>query len=566
MTKLPAVKTSQLLPFSAKVVPLSAIANSLTNPRKHFDQAKLEELAASIAANGLLQPPGVRPQRAAGQVVPNEYVLVWGERRTKAARLAGLREIEVRIYDVDDQKAAELQLVENDEREDLTPLERAAGYKELQKKHGLSVEQIAERVQKSRSAVYEAISLLGLSSEAKRMLEEEEISPTIATMIAGLSPETHEAALEFALEGIDGKPCSSRVFREWIHEEFMLDLADAPFDIKDASLVPKAGACINCPKRTGANGGQMDLLAPKGRKSPDLCKDKPCFNGKVTAHRAQVLAKAERDGKPLLSAGESKKALSKAETTEYVRVDQWSKALAKTKLEPVLAVAPDGELVEVARKKDVRAALKEAGSALANSSALRVETGAPSPAENKEAREKEEAAAELRAKVASSAKRLVVAYIEKNGFETPFLRLAARTLMSGWGGAKVYEGRGFPSKYDERGSDFDKRFGKAKPNVLEGVLFEALFDSDHDYHQPPAKYSPLLIAAAEVIGIDLKKLEKEVADTEKLKASAEAQAGSDRLTAMLKDPHGKKAAESAPAVKKPAKKSTGGGANARSPR
>ena len=236
-------------PYTTQKIALDKISASPTNARKHFDDDELKALAASIAVQGLLQAPAVRPSRAGGVAIPGVFSLIWGERRTRAAKLAGLKEIEVRVYDVDEVKAAELGLVENDQRVDLTPLERAAGYQELHKNHGLSYDAIADQVKKSRSSVYETVGLLGLDAEVKKALTDEELSPSHATVIAGLPKELHEQALDYALHGPHGDgPLSLREFKDLIATEFMLDLAKASFDPKDATLVPKAGACITCPK------------------------------------------------------------------------------------------------------------------------------------------------------------------------------------------------------------------------------------------------------------------------------------------------------------------------------
>lgn len=353
MTKLPPI---QPLTFTMQKVALDAISANPANPRKHFDEAKLQELAASItAAGGILQAPGVRPLKVAGQTAPGKFVFIYGERRGRAAGLLKWKEIDVKVYDVDDVKAAELALIENLQREDLTPLERAAGYEDLHKKHGLSYDDIAAHDGVSRSAVYQTVALLSLSADAKKELADEDspFTASHAAELAALPKEFHEQALDTALGGPFGDgPLSLRDFKQWISEEFMLDLAKAPFDTKDATLVPKAGACTTCPKRTGY--GQMDLLA--GKKAVDLCKDKPCFGSKSDAH----LTRQAKAGKKVLSAEQAEEVFPQengdfiAHRAGYVRADAKEAGAKKTFGEQVapeqrvLAKVPgSGEIVEL---------------------------------------------------------------------------------------------------------------------------------------------------------------------------------------------------------------------------
>lgn len=124
-------------------------------PRKEFDQEALEELAASIAEHGVLQPILVRP-------VSGGYQIVAGERRWRAARLAGLVEIPAVIKEMTDQEVGQAALVENLQREDLNPVEEALGYHQLMEQFGMTQDQVAKKVSKSRPAVANAVRLLGL--------------------------------------------------------------------------------------------------------------------------------------------------------------------------------------------------------------------------------------------------------------------------------------------------------------------------------------------------------------------------------------------------------------------
>ena len=142
------------------VLPLEAIRANPDQPRRTFSDDALAELADSIREQGLLQPVLVRPVSGHG---PASYEIVAGERRWRAARLAGLVEIPVLVRQVDDETGFALALVENLQREDLNPMEEAAGYQLLVSRYGLSQDAVSKKVGKSRSAVANALRLNGLS-------------------------------------------------------------------------------------------------------------------------------------------------------------------------------------------------------------------------------------------------------------------------------------------------------------------------------------------------------------------------------------------------------------------
>ncbi len=148
---------------------LSEIEPNKDQPRKHFDQDALDDLADSIRRYGLLQPLTVRPLKVG-------YQLVAGERRWRACRIAGLTEVPVIIKELTDAETAEIALVENLQREDLNPIEEAAGYQSLMEEFGLTQDEVANRVGKSRSAVANAVRLLGLPEEILEMVEKGKIS------------------------------------------------------------------------------------------------------------------------------------------------------------------------------------------------------------------------------------------------------------------------------------------------------------------------------------------------------------------------------------------------------
>lgn len=151
-------------------LPIQKIEPNPLQPRKNFDEEELQALADSIGLHGVLQPLAVR-RRDNGF-----YQIIAGERRWRAARLAGLTEVPAVVLDVDDKTAAELALIENLQRQDLNPVEEAMGYRRLLDEYGMTQEQAAERVGKSRPAVANALRLLALPEDVLNLLAEGKLS------------------------------------------------------------------------------------------------------------------------------------------------------------------------------------------------------------------------------------------------------------------------------------------------------------------------------------------------------------------------------------------------------
>ena len=167
---------------SNSTLPLREIEPDPEQPRKRFDDDALNQLADSITENGLLQPIAVRPKK-----VGPGYIIIAGERRWRAARLAGLDEVPVIIKDVTDEQAAALALIENLQREDLNPIEEAKGYRALQDVYGMTQDDVAQSVGKSRPAIANATRLLALSEQVLKLVEEGTLSAGHARALLPLS-------------------------------------------------------------------------------------------------------------------------------------------------------------------------------------------------------------------------------------------------------------------------------------------------------------------------------------------------------------------------------------------
>ena len=163
-----------------ETLPLREIEPDPGQPRKTFDDETLAELSASIAEHGLLQPIAVRPKPSGG------YLIVAGERRWRASRMAGLSEIPAIVIEADDAKVRELALIENLQRQDLTPLEEAEGYRSLMEHSGMTQEEVAARLGKSRPVVANALRLLNLPKGVKMQLDEGFLTAGHARLLASL--------------------------------------------------------------------------------------------------------------------------------------------------------------------------------------------------------------------------------------------------------------------------------------------------------------------------------------------------------------------------------------------
>ena len=177
-------------PTDFEYVPISRIAPNPEQPRVKFEREKIDSLADSIREHGVLVPVTVR-------LVDGVYQIVAGERRWRAAREAGLNEMPVRVVEADDKKAMELALVENLQREDLNPAEEARGYRVLMDEFGMTQEEVAQKVSKSRPAVANSLRLLTLSPELIQYVESGEISAGSARALLSLrDPEQRLSAAQ----------------------------------------------------------------------------------------------------------------------------------------------------------------------------------------------------------------------------------------------------------------------------------------------------------------------------------------------------------------------------------
>jgi len=251
-------------------VSLSLLSESKTNPRRIFEENALRELAATIRSQGILSPLLVRP------VAENGFEIVFGARRYRAAQLAEQDTVPVRIRQMSDAEVIEAQLIENLQRRDVHPMEEAQGFRALLdlEEPKYSIEQIGAKTGKSPVYVAGRLKLTELTQNVVDAFYREEIGVGHALLLAKLQSDQQEQALSACFrEDWNGASKNRRILlpvrnlQSWIEQNVMLILKDAPFNKRDAQLVPAAGSCVDCPKRTGHN---KLLFSDLGKQ--DACK------------------------------------------------------------------------------------------------------------------------------------------------------------------------------------------------------------------------------------------------------------------------------------------------------
>jgi ParB family chromosome partitioning protein len=272
-------------------LPLALLNESKTNPRRVFDDVSLRELAASIRSQGVLSPLLVRP------LTENGFEIVAGARRYRAAQMAEAVTVPVRIKQMGDAEVLEAQLVENLIRAEIHPMEEAEGFARLLalEEPKYSIEQIAAKVGKHPSFVASRLKLVDLVPAAVDAFYANEIGVGHALLLAKLPADQQEQALSACFKEAynSGGATPTRILlpvrnlQFWIETNVLLILKDAPFDKRDAQLVPTAGSCADCPKRTGHN---KLLFGDDLGKQGDQCTDPRCYNAKLAAHVAKTVA------------------------------------------------------------------------------------------------------------------------------------------------------------------------------------------------------------------------------------------------------------------------------------
>jgi ParB family chromosome partitioning protein len=280
-------------------IPLQLIDESPTNPRERYNETALAELAQTINSVGLVQPVIVRRHPE----TPDRFQLVFGSRRRRASVVAGKETVPSIVRDLTDEQVLEIQFIENDQRENLSPLSQARGYAALMKAKPAvyTVEEISARLGKSDNRyVAERLQLLQLIEPAQTLLDAERLPYRHAFEISRLQPEQQEKALYVCFSAFQNaeevlkRPFQTvsvnlEALRQWITTHCHLDLHHAPFPLDE----PIAGeiACKQCPKRAGSAPLLFGDIAKE-----DTCLDPSCFNKKKAALVQIQIGKLEEKG------------------------------------------------------------------------------------------------------------------------------------------------------------------------------------------------------------------------------------------------------------------------------
>lgn len=263
---------------------------SPTNPRQRFDPAALAELADSIKQHGIMQPIVCREMPDAMRTelgTEARLEIVAGERRWRAAQLAGLYSVPALLRTLTDAQVVSLQIIENLQREGLSPIEEAEGYGRLMAQ-GLTADQVSDTVGKSKAYVYAKLKLRALCPHVAQALHQGKLAESIALQIARIPvPDMQRDALAVVTQANEysGEPMSFRQAKAHILQSYTRNLAKAAFDPTDPSLQPAerlASTCTDCPHRLGNQPGTEPAHA-------NVCTDPSCYDVKTTTHNLRLL-------------------------------------------------------------------------------------------------------------------------------------------------------------------------------------------------------------------------------------------------------------------------------------
>lgn len=492
-------------------VPLECVQPSTTNPRKHFNQTALAELAESIKQHGVAQPILVRPIERVGNSIIY-YEIVAGERRYRASSLAGYSTVPAIVRTLSDVEALEIQVIENLQRADLHPLEEAEGYEQLMKLHHFTADQLADKVGKSRAYIYARLKLCALEPAARAAFFEGTLTASTALLVARIPVKKlqQEAVKEITQRRYDDAVMTTREAQRHIERTYMLQLKDAPFKTSDEKLCPSAGACGSCKKRTG---NQPELFSDI--ESTDVCTDPVCFGEKRDAHTNRLRIQAEVTGQTIISGPEAKKIMPYSYSGDlkngYVNLDAkcyadeetrtFRQILGEATPAPALLENPHSDgFLEVVRVTDIEQLLKEQGIAAPRS-------------ENSNANRDEEKKQEAKAKIEKEYRRQLFtavraksnAALDKNDLRTiaaMLFRQCPNTeqpmIMALYGWDKSINE--WPDRNKNLKAAIDKLDGQQAAQLIRDLTLAGdLTISSHNFDK--SKPEKLLAAAARV-GVD----------------------------------------------------------------
>lgn len=373
---------------TAQLLSLDQLVESPFNPRTRYDEKALNELADTIRGVGVHSPVLVRRTSVDAALAFNrdnpdrrgevpEFELVFGHRRFRAAKIAGESTIPAFVRELTDAQAAQLQAIENVQRQNPDAIDEARGYQHYLQVHGVTADQLADEIGVSRTHVYNRLKLLNAVAPVQEALRTGAIGAEVALLVARIhSPKLQEKALaslqsnNHSLE--EGGRRSYRGIKAFLKEKFTLRLKDAIFPTDDATLLEGADACTTCPKRAGNAIEYSDLANDENqgryveRGEPDLCTDPECFDAKKKQHLANKEAELVAKGKTVISGAKARAAIGADGTVKgaYIALKDVRGELAKAKkagkggeVQTITIQDPrSGKLVEAVKRDEVKSA------------------------------------------------------------------------------------------------------------------------------------------------------------------------------------------------------------------
>ena len=527
-------------PASAEPLPVRLVRIDDIDPSPRNRTARnIDELAASVREHGIQQPIKVRPKGS-------RFEIVYGERRYRAAKQVGLKDVPATVENLSDEEAHELRIVENACREDPHPLEEAEAYEALlAMKDGRgrplhTADTLAKLVGRSPQYVYARLKLTALVPLMREAFCKGELTTTTAFLVARAVPPAlqDEALSELRKEFEDldeGEPFPADDLAYLVEQRYLTRLDRAPFSLDDQKLVPEAGACAKCPKRSG---NQPRLFTDE--TTADICTDVVCFRKKVATHHERLASEVRAKGGTVLTEQQSNAVFHGARqlpwNSTYVDLDAtcfedperrtWRRLLGDVCPSPTLAADAGGTPHALVGKADAVAALAAAGvefvrrrdatDDVGEDDAGRGDEDRPAsstpPADPAAAR----AAAELRrATIANILSSVVAAAQARPPDDSTFARLVFDAMIHGGYHDAVADA------VKRRGLEREKGFSPeavltAHASELDGGALRALVlelaIGRGAYFAWSSRYSDRLTAAAAAYEIDIGAVEKATAD------------------------------------------------------
>lgn len=498
------------MPGEVLPIGLDLIQPSARNPRQ--DLGDLTALIASVRASGVLSPLLVRELEPFGA---KSYEVVSGHRRLAAAKAVGLEAVPCIVIDADDVQALELNLAEQLQRAQLTPLEEGLACRSLQEISGYSVAQVASKLGQSPSWVQKRVALTGLAPELQTALSKGEMQLGVAAALASLP--AHRAQVQ-AFADCTRAASTAEGQVDFLRTNVCRPLKGAPWKLTDELLVPEAGACAACPHNSAND--KMPGLFDAGQKKSPSCANPSCYDDKARAVWAKKTEAAKENGAKVLSLAEGQKLFGAGGHlpygSRYVEADvvvqedrqkrTWAQLLADVPedAQPRLHLAQDRE--GKARELYLHAdALKAVAKHLKLKWATKAEaSAAPAKKDNPKKADDEKAAREAREAVTDEALAYVAKKLLKDGLGLPEVRaLADQFALDVTAFGQQVLGRKLPASW------------LLKEATMTELLVAIWWTDTRSCSSPYHELSDELIATAKRHGFDMKAAVKARLDAEK---------------------------------------------------